>query len=347
MTAQGLHYSSFGQDYSRYLTLIREKVTSSKEGVRELADRISYIFLQNLQHLIPVGIAVASCFIPTLIPGVPLSTGVIAAAGALSTSLSYFSYQVMQYWNIYPYDYIIKVEPSEEIVVRQNILEKIQFHLTKPQHNNVFITGKPGVGKTSISQSLASWLKDKEVYYLDLDEMKAGPIMPGVFHKRFKGILDVLENRKDIVLFVDEAHQLMNTTDGSSLSQMLKKPLEKGLRLICATSEDKFSSIKEDPAFQDRFEEISLEEPSEQECIEILQKRFPKMKSDTALYAIEKSLDLLKIKIRGDEAPFNDPSWHGNPRRAIKFLANERHLSKKDTPIPTRESIDRTFAFLS
>lgn len=165
----------------------------------------------------------------------------------------------------------------------EEIRRAIQI-LSRKTKNNPILIGEPGVGKTAIVEGLAqriinedvtSHLKEIEVISLDLSAMMAGAKYRGDFEERLKDFLDALEERDNVLLFIDEIHTIVGAgkTEGSmDLGNMLKPKLARGeLRCLGATTINEYrQNIEKDAALERRFQQIMVEEPSESESLSIL-----------------------------------------------------------------------------
>lgn len=157
--------------------------------------------------------------------------------------------------------------------------------LARRKKNNVMYVGEPGVGKTAIAEGLArkidlkevpEAIADKTVYSLDIGAMLAGTKYRGEFEERMKGVLQEIEKRGNVILFIDEIHMIMGagaTGSGSmDASNMLKPLLAKG-KLMCvgATTYDEYHEhIEKDRALLRRFRKVDITEPSVEDTKRIL-----------------------------------------------------------------------------
>lgn len=164
-------------------------------------------------------------------------------------------------------------------------LEQLTKGLIKMRKPNVVITGEPGVGKTALVEKLActindgiapEWFNDKQIYQLSLADAVAGTKYRGEFEEKITGLLKILEDAPNIILFIDEIHNLTSAGDttGESLNagNIMKPVLARGnIRVIGATTSKEYeSSIAKDGALERRFTRITVEEPSEKQVKEIL-----------------------------------------------------------------------------
>jgi ATP-dependent Clp protease ATP-binding subunit ClpC len=173
-----------------------------------------------------------------------------------------------------------------EVFERELEVKRLIQILSRKNKNNPIILGEPGVGKTALIEGLAkkinqgqvpSWLKDKRILILDIAGLVAGSIFRGEFEQRIKAILTEVIKSKNIILFIDELHTAIGAGSGSSqsgpdFSSMLKPALARGeVSIIGATTEDEYRRIiKKDKAFERRFQVVRLEEPDENQTVNIL-----------------------------------------------------------------------------
>jgi ATP-dependent Clp protease ATP-binding subunit ClpC len=173
-----------------------------------------------------------------------------------------------------------KLDP---VIGRQNEIERVIQILARRTKNNPALIGEPGVGKTAIVEGLAQRIVDgdvpaplmnKRVLQLDVGSLVAGTMYRGQFEERLKRIIDELKQSGSI-LFIDEVHMLVGAgAAGSSVdaANILKPALSRGeLQVIGATTLDEYRKyIESDAALERRFQSIIVDEPSEEETIEIL-----------------------------------------------------------------------------
>jgi ATP-dependent Clp protease ATP-binding subunit ClpC len=175
-----------------------------------------------------------------------------------------------------------KLDP---VVGREDEIRRVIQILARRTKNNPAIIGEPGVGKTSVVEGLAQKiahgyvpevLKDKVVISLDLGSLVAGTRFRGDFEERLKGVIDEVKSSSGkIILFVDEFHNLVGTgaADGAMDAGKILKPAlaRDGMTLIGATTIDEYRRhVEPDAAFERRFQTVLLEEPTEEETVEIL-----------------------------------------------------------------------------
>ncbi len=174
-----------------------------------------------------------------------------------------------------------KLDP---VVGRQNEITRMIQTLSRRTKNNPCLIGEPGVGKTAIVEGLAQRIADgnvpdtvagKRLLTLDLPAMVAGSKYRGEFEERIKRVISEVISEGNILLFMDEVHTIIGAggAEGSiDASNILKPSLARGeVLLIGATTYDEYRKhIEKDAALERRFQPIYVEEPSEEDCIEIL-----------------------------------------------------------------------------
>lgn len=174
-----------------------------------------------------------------------------------------------------------KLDP---VIGRGIEIQRVAQVLSRRKKNNPVLIGEPGVGKTAIVEGLASKILDREVSRvlhdmeiidLDLASMVAGTKYRGQFEERIKAVMKELENRDDVIIFIDEIHTLVgagSSRGGLDASNMMKPALARGdIQCIGATTLDEYrTGIEDDGALDRRFQKIVVDPPSESETIEIL-----------------------------------------------------------------------------
>ncbi len=174
-----------------------------------------------------------------------------------------------------------KLDP---VVGRQTEIERVMQILSRRTKNNPVLIGEPGVGKTAVVEGLASrisgnqvpeLLKGKQIYTLDLAALVAGSKYRGEFEERLKKVMKEITQRGDIILFIDELHNLVGAgaAEGAiDAASILKPALARGeLQTIGATTLDEYRKyLERDAALERRFQQIRVEEPSVDDTVEIL-----------------------------------------------------------------------------
>ena len=173
---------------------------------------------------------------------------------------------------------------QDPVVGREEEMYRLMQVLSRRTKNNPCLIGEPGVGKTAVAQGLETRIaagvvpekmKDKRIYTLDLPGMIAGSKYRGEFEERMKGLISEVESNGNIILFLDEIHTMIGAggAEGAiDASGILKPSLARGeLQLIGATTITEYRKyIEKDAALERRFQPVSVEEPSKEQCLEIL-----------------------------------------------------------------------------
>ena len=164
----------------------------------------------------------------------------------------------------------------DNIIGRENEISRTVQILCRRTKNNPCLIGEPGVGKTAIAEGLAikiakgevpARLADKEIYLLDLTALVAGTQFRGQFEGRIKGLVDEVKQEGNIILFIDEVHNLVGTGDSEgtmNAANILKPALSRGeIQVIGATTFNEYRKyIEKDAALERRFQPVKIEEPS-------------------------------------------------------------------------------------
>jgi len=170
------------------------------------------------------------------------------------------------------------------IIGRSDEIYRVTQILCRRTKNNPCLIGEPGVGKTAIAEGLAlkiasgdvpAKLKDKEIMLLDLTALVAGTQFRGQFESRIKGLIDEVRSEGNIILFIDEVHNLVGTGDAEgsmNAANILKPALSRGeIQVIGATTFTEYRKhIEKDAALERRFQPVKVEEPSIDDAVEML-----------------------------------------------------------------------------
>ena len=173
----------------------------------------------------------------------------------------------------------------DRIVGRKEELERVIQILNRRQKNNPCLIGEPGVGKTAIAEALAQAIADKqvpyklqnkEVYLLDLTALVAGTQFRGQFESRMKGLIEEIKRFKNIILVIDEVHNLVGAGDAEgsmNAANILKPALSRGeIQVIGATTFNEYRKhIEKDTALERRFQPVTVNEPNIEESIKIIE----------------------------------------------------------------------------
>ena len=172
----------------------------------------------------------------------------------------------------------------DRIVGRAVEMERVIQILNRRQKNNPCLIGEPGVGKTAIAEGLAQRISDgnvpyklreKEVYLLDLTALVAGTQFRGQFESRMKGLIEEIKQQQNIILVIDEVHNLVGAGDAEgsmNAANILKPALSRGeIQVIGATTFTEYRKhIEKDSALERRFQPVTVTEPSITETVEII-----------------------------------------------------------------------------
>ena len=172
----------------------------------------------------------------------------------------------------------------DRIIGRTDEIARVTQILCRRTKNNPCLIGEPGVGKTAIAEGLAlaisegrvpAKLSRKEIHLLDLTALVAGTQFRGQFESRIKGLVDEVKAQGNIILFIDEVHNLVGTGDAEgsmNAANILKPALSRGeIQVIGATTFNEYRKhIEKDAALERRFQPVKVEEPSIENAYEML-----------------------------------------------------------------------------
>lgn len=172
----------------------------------------------------------------------------------------------------------------DRIIGRDREIYRVVQILCRRTKNNPCLIGEPGVGKTAIAEGLAlrmahgevpARLADKELHLLDLTALVAGTQFRGQFESRIKGLIEEVKQNGNIILFIDEVHNLVGTGDAEgsmNAANILKPALSRGeIQVIGATTFNEYrKNIEKDAALERRFQPVKVEEPSIDDTYQML-----------------------------------------------------------------------------
>ena len=175
-----------------------------------------------------------------------------------------------------------KLDP---VIGRKSEISRLMQILSRRTKNNPCLVGEPGVGKTAVIEGLAQQIaagvvpdsmKEKRILTMDLSGMVAGSKYRGEFEERMKRLIQEVKNAGNIILFLDEVHTIIGAggAEGAiDASNILKPSLARGeVQLIGATTIAEYRKyIEKDAALERRFQPVTVEEPNEEQCLEILE----------------------------------------------------------------------------
>ena len=179
-----------------------------------------------------------------------------------------------------------KQKTIDPVIGRDKEIEDMLLVLARRNKSNVLMVGEPGVGKTAIAEGIArkifegktpKFIADHQVYTLDISSMLAGSKYRGDFEERVKQVLNALEKKGKIILFIDEAHMMSGAGASGSdksndLANMLKPVLTKGIiKLIASTTWEEYRKhFEKDRALMRRFQRVTIDEPSPELTVKII-----------------------------------------------------------------------------
>jgi ATP-dependent Clp protease ATP-binding subunit ClpE len=172
----------------------------------------------------------------------------------------------------------------DSVIGRDKEIERVLQILNRRTKNNPVLIGEAGVGKTAVVEGLAlqivkgkvpAKLKKKEVYLLDISSLVAGTGYRGQFEEKMIELVTELQERENVILFIDELHMMVGaggTSNGSmDAGNILKPALARGdIQVVGATTMKEYRMIEKDPALERRFQSVIVKEPSVNEAIDIL-----------------------------------------------------------------------------
>ena len=172
----------------------------------------------------------------------------------------------------------------DRIIGRDEEIYRVIQILNRRIKNNPCLIGEPGVGKTAVAEGIAlriaegkvpAKLADKEIMLLDLTALVAGTQFRGQFESRVKGLIEEVKADKNVILFIDEVHNLVGTGDSEgsmSAANILKPALSRGeIQVIGATTFNEYRKyIEKDSALERRFQPVTINEPSIADAIEVI-----------------------------------------------------------------------------
>ena len=240
-----------------------------------------------------------------------------------------------------------KLDP---VIGRAQEIERVVQILNRRQKNNPCLIGEPGVGKTAIAEGLAQRiaegdvpfkLRDKEVYLLDLTALVAGTQFRGQFESRMKGLIDEVKRLGNIILMIDEVHNIVGAGDAEgsmNAANILKPALSRGeIQVIGATTFNEYrKSIEKDTALERRFQPVTVNEPSIEDSVEILKGLAPNYEK---YHGVKISEGILRQAVVLSERYITDRFL---PDKAIDLIDEAcSDLNLKDPDISRRMQLQR------
>lgn len=193
----------------------------------------------------------------------------------------------------------------DSVIGREKEIDRICQILSRRKKNNPILVGDPGVGKTAIVEGLAIRinegnvhynLRDKRIVSLEMGTLVAGTKYRGEFENRIMGVLKELSRNRNIILFIDEIHNIVGAGSASGTmdaANLLKPALANGsLQCIGATTQDEYRQyFEKDGALDRRFQKITVEQPSEEETLQILKNIKDKYEAHHRVRYTDKALE--------------------------------------------------------
>ncbi len=193
----------------------------------------------------------------------------------------------------------------DPIIGRTEEIERVSQILSRRKKNNPVLIGEPGVGKTAIAEGLAQRivegkvpqiLENKRIVTLDMASLVAGTKYRGQFEERLKAVMQEIINSKDVIIFIDELHTIVGAggAEGSlDASNIFKPALSRGeLQCIGATTLNEYRKyIEKDGALERRFQTVMIDQPSEEETVQILRGLRPKYEEHHKLVISDEALE--------------------------------------------------------
>ncbi len=252
----------------------------------------------------------------------------------------------------------------DKIVGRSREIYRVMQILNRRTKNNPCLTGEPGVGKTAIAEGIAIRiaqddvpfkLKGKELYLLDLTALVAGTQFRGQFESRIKGLVDEVKEAGNIILFIDEVHNLIGTGDAEgsmNAANILKPALSRGeVQVIGATTFNEYRKyIEKDAALERRFQPVSVEEPSISDTNEMVdgikqyyeQYHNVKVTRDIVLRAVLLSERYITDRFLPDKAIdlLDEACSHASldSKELTKYLSAKKDLEQNNEKLETLEA---------
>ena len=268
---------------------IMEKMGISEEELEAVTGQMAELMdLEDMEDeeesFVPGG---AATMLPTdmMLGGAPGENGGASEAGVREKKESYHKKKRKHIQN-YCTDLTGKARQGQldAIIGREREIERVVQILSRRTKNNPCLIGEPGVGKTAIAEGLAlriaagkvpARLREKEVQLLDLTSLVAGTQFRGQFESRIKGLVDEVKADGNIILFIDEIHNLVGTGDAEgsmNAANILKPALSRGeIQVIGATTFAEYRKyIEKDAALERRFQPVTVTEPSIGEAVQVL-----------------------------------------------------------------------------
>jgi len=244
-----------------------------------------------------------------------------------------------------------KLDP---VIGREKEIERLAQILSRRKKNNPMLIGEPGVGKSAIVEGLAMrivsrrvsrMLYDKRVISLDMGAVVAGTKYRGQFEERIRAIINELKNNPDIILFIDEIHNIVgagNASGSMDAANLLKPALARGeIKCIGATTLNEYrNSIEKDGALERRFQKVLVEQTTVDETIQILRNIHDRYEEHHNVHYTDEALEAC---VKLSERYITDRSFPDKAIDVMDEVGSRAHLSQV-TSSPEMEEMERELA---
>lgn len=236
-----------------------------------------------------------------------------------------------------------KLDP---VIGRSDQVKDIINVLAKKYKRNVLMVGDPGVGKTAIAELIAQniisgnvpdFLKNHELYSLEIGSLLAGSKYRGDFEEKVKNVFDALQTKQDVILFIDEAHTMRgagtNSTSSLDFANMIKPIIGKGsVKVLASTTwEEYYESFEKDRALMRRFYRVTIDEPDQDTTVKILTGLKPRLVEH---HGVDIEQDAILAAVELADRYIHDRK---NPDKSIDLLdaacAKQRVAGNVGTPV--------------
>ena len=231
----------------------------------------------------------------------------------------------------------------DPVVGRESEIERLAQILSRRKKNNPVMIGEPGVGKSAIIEGLAKriverkvarTLLDKRIISLDMAAIVAGTKYRGQFEERLKAVIDEVSNNKNVIMFIDEIHNIVgagNASGSMDAANLLKPALARGeFQCIGATTLDEYrKSIEKDGALERRFQKVLIEPTTPEQTLEILHNIKGMYEKH---HGVNYTDEALKACVTLTERYISDRFFPDKAIDAMDEAGSRVHITKVDTP---------------
>ncbi len=231
----------------------------------------------------------------------------------------------------------------DPVVGRETEIERLAQILSRRKKNNPVMIGEPGVGKSAIIEGLAKriverkvarTLLDKRIISLDMAAIVAGTKYRGQFEERLKAVIDEVSNNKNVIMFIDEIHNIVgagNASGSMDAANLLKPALARGeFQCIGATTLDEYrKSIEKDGALERRFQKVLIEPTTPEQTLEILHNIKEIYEKH---HGVNYTEDALRACVTLTDRYISDRFFPDKAIDAMDEAGSRVHITKVDTP---------------